>query len=121
MERAARTALLTLGFAILIGVGATTQGIPPGTVNVSDGTLKLGPEIWLALLGGAVTLGINLQMLRSVRSDLKAHISKFDAHEDKFERLVQKTLPDEYVRRDYWKEAIEDIRASIASITRRMR
>lgn len=104
-----RTALT---FAIGFGVLCFAQGTEPGAVDPA-GHLTLAPEVWLMLLGGAITVGINLQMLRSMRTDLKDHIKKFDE--------FVKVMPDEYVRRDYWKEAIEDIRASIASITRRLR
>lgn len=104
-----RTALT---FAIGFGALCFAQGTPPGGVD-ENGHLNLAPEVWLMLLGGAITVGINLQMLRSMRTDLKDHIKKFDE--------FVKVMPDEYVRRDYWKEAVDDIRNSIAALARRSR
>lgn len=111
MRRAYLTGLLLLAFIIILGFGATAQGIPPGAVS-PDGTLKLGPEIWLALIGAAITVGINLQLLRSLRTDVKAQGKKLTT-------LIEKTLPDEYVRRNYWKEKIDSIESTLRRLERR--
>lgn len=112
MRRVSGSALLLVAFVVIISLGAYAQGISPGSVT-PDGTLKLGPELWLALLGAAVTVGVNLQMLRSLRADMKTHVAKFD-------KLVDETLPDQYVRRDYWKEKIDSIESTLRRLDRRV-
>jgi hypothetical protein len=102
--------LLLMMYAIS-GLGLA-QGVQPAVIG-PDGTLRLGPEVWLVILGAAVTIGINLQQLRSLRSDVKTHNTKFDT-------LVEKTLPDQYVRRDYWKEKIDNIESVLRRLERRV-
>lgn len=92
-----RLSVVFLVVVILTALAAYAQGVPPAQAASPDGVVKLPPEAWFVLIGAAVSVGVNLGLLYSLRSDVKDL------------KTSMAKMPDEYVRRDYWKERIEGI------------
>jgi hypothetical protein len=100
-----------------------------------DTTIHLAPEVWLAIAGGLVTVGISIDQLRRTRRDVGSLSKQVKQNREELEDKIEGAksaidtklarLPDEYVRRDYWKDAVDaivrtgnDTNARIATIER---
>jgi type VI protein secretion system component VasK len=63
---ALRVAIVIVGIGIVSALRAVAQTPPAG-----DPMVRLGPDVWFVIAGVLVTVGINLEQLRRVRSDMR--------------------------------------------------